>query len=209
VVGEAARLELLVEDYAGEEARGGDHAAWLERMEASALRLQKRCTACRANLALTRARARALTLNLTLTLTPTLTLPLTPNPKQAGRRRGNGAAAPAPRGRVRSCGQGAHWVLRQALRLAHAERLGLGLGHGLPPRSGARGGAPGGAAKLRRAAVGARGCAGRAGLRGARAGVRLRLRTRSRGNRLGGGAVPLVSAGTRCWGYFLESVLTG
>ena len=43
VVGEAARLELLVEDYAGEAARGGDHAAWLERMEASALRLQKRC----------------------------------------------------------------------------------------------------------------------------------------------------------------------
>ena len=42
VVGEAARLQLLVEDYAGAGARGGDEAAWLERMEASVLRLQAR-----------------------------------------------------------------------------------------------------------------------------------------------------------------------
>ena len=42
VVGERARLRLLVEDYAGDAARGPDPGAWLARMLASVARLQKR-----------------------------------------------------------------------------------------------------------------------------------------------------------------------
>lgn len=41
-IGEAARIALLIEDYASPQSRGEDEAAWLERMEDSVLRLGKR-----------------------------------------------------------------------------------------------------------------------------------------------------------------------
>lgn len=42
VIGEAARVSLLVDDYASATARGDDEDAWLLRMEDSVARLAKR-----------------------------------------------------------------------------------------------------------------------------------------------------------------------